>query len=408
MKRRIVLVGDYNRSDFLYVASLLHTEVEFYFIEFINEHFFKNKECLKFGHVIYWKNFSNAYDLINKIRPDTIIFYFIESYNHVALNVAARAIGIPTIHLEHGLRFKSESLFKESNHWERSVNRLKKLSHVDHLYDRYAGRMFFWKTIKKSEQREKEFLDLYYSVRKRNSIQSTFEKIRNPLRLADRYISFSPLIFDYHKKTEGLPDDYPVCYVGIPFFDHFAKWRSLEMAGKNILFIDQPLYEQKILGWTIDYKKEFVTKLCRVTQALDKKLYIKPHPWNEKSGYEGVSGDVIMAGDEWEQIIPDINVVLGFSSTLLMPFMAMDHITCFTLEMHPEKADINYSDFLLQSKACEPVYNFEELKTKLIDLESCHLQQKKHKAHFIENWMYKFDGNSSQRLRKVLLKNEAV
>jgi hypothetical protein len=408
MKKRILLVGDYNRSDFLYPAKLLHSEVDFYFIEFVNEHFLKNKECLEYGFVIYWKNYKDAYDLLDKIRPEKIVFYFIESFNHVALNVAAKSGKIPTYHLEHGLRFSLNSFLKENNRLKKISNRIKAVTQLRHVYDRYAGRMFFRNTIKKSSKKESEFLSSYYSIRKKRSIRETSKEIRDPLRLPDKYISFSPLIFDYHKKLEGLSDSYPVYYVGIPFFDRFFKWKALCQYGENILFIDQPLHEKKFLKWTAEFKEKFLRALINMARSMDKKLYIKPHPWNDKFIYRPFLADIILVEESWEAIVPDINITLGFASTLLMPFMAMDHIACFTIEMHPQKTNPEYSDFLLRSKACHSVDNFEDLSERLKNSSVWHQKQKDHKNYFIENWMYCFDGKSSERLRKALIKDETV
>jgi hypothetical protein len=408
MKTKVLLVGDYNRNDFLYVAKLLHSRIDFFFIEFMNQHFLNNKECLKYGQVIYWKDYKDAYDLLDKICPEKVVFYFIESFNHVALNVAAKVRGISTYHLEHGLRFKLEMSLIEKNRVERTLNRIKKIVQLPHLYDRYASRMFFQNTIRKSEEKEREFLLLFYSVRKKNSIQATFKKIKNPLRLPDCYISFSPLIFDYHKELESLPCNYPVHYIGIPNFDHFWNWKNLDSYGDNILFIDQPLFEKKLLGWSREIKKNFLEQLAAIIRSLGKRLYIKPHPWNEESIYEVVPEHVIVFEEIWETVARDINTVLGFSSTLLMPFMAMDHTACFTLEMHPQKGGSYYSGFLLESKACDQVTSFEDLKDKLINRDAWHRKQKAYKNAFIDKWMYKFDGKCSERLRKVLIEDEAV
>jgi len=408
MKQRILLVGDYNRSDFLHIARLFHSEIDFYLIENLNKRYLKNEEALQYGTVIYWKDYRDAYDLLHKISPQKVLFYFVEAYNHVALNVAAKVCAIPTFHLEHGLRFKVKTAIREKSQVERTLDKIKKIGQLPHLYDRYGSRMFFRNTVRKSQEKEKEFLLLYYSVRKKNSIQATFQKIRDPLRLPDCYISFSPLIFDYHKESESLPCNYPVYYIGIPNFDHFCIWKELRRCGDNVLFIDQPLFEKKMMGWSRESKENFLEKLAITIRSLGKKLYIKPHPWNDQTIYETVGEHVLIFEDAWETVVQDVNTVLGFSSTLLMPFMAMDHVACFTLEMHPQKDKHFYSDFLLQSEACHMVSSFEDLTGKLINRNVWHQKQKVHKNNFIDKWMYKFDGKSAERLRQVLIKDEAV
>ncbi|HEX2535871.1 MAG TPA: hypothetical protein VHK69_19145, partial [Chitinophagaceae bacterium] len=104
MKRRFLLVGDYNRNDFLEISRQLK-EVDFYFIEHINAGAITNKEAGKSGTILFWKDFKSAFDLLDQVRPDKVLFYFIESFNHVALNAACKIKGVPTYHLEHGLRF---------------------------------------------------------------------------------------------------------------------------------------------------------------------------------------------------------------------------------------------------------------------------------------------------------------
>jgi len=408
MKTNVLVVGDFNRSDFLFVAKQLYKEANFYFIEYLNEKSLQNTECLKYGEVLYWKDFNDAYELINKIRPVKVIFYFIESYNHVALNVACKVNNIPTYHLEHGLRF-SLSYYKSINKSKlvqaKSISRFKRLSGITEVFDKYRNRRFFQHTARKSPSKERLFLAEYYNIRSKNGIFDTFQQLKSNLRLPDSYISFSPLIFNYHKELEDLPDNYPVEFIGIPQFDAFYKWEQVSVSGEHILFIDQPLHEQQLYGWSRAGKEFFLKTLAHQILLLKKKLYIKPHPLNDLELYNELltSGDVKLVANDWEVVVTDINAVLGFSSTLLLPFMAMDHISCFTLEMHPEQMELPYSQFLLESGACNVIYSFEELALRLKEWRRWHIKQKEAKKSFIENYMYKFDGKSSVRLKNILL-----
>jgi hypothetical protein len=88
--------------------------------------------------------------------------------------------------------------------------------------------------------------------------------------------------------------------------------------------------------------------------------------------------------------------------------MAMDHISCFTLETHPVKSDEPYSQFLLNSGACDAVFTLSDIALKIRNRESWHNKQKNAKKGFIQNYMYKFDGKSSERLRTILMEDETV
>lgn len=408
MKQKILLVGDYNRSDFIYIAKELNNKVEFFFIEYLNKKHLTNKECLTYGEVLYWKNYESAYDLIEKIKPSKVVFYFIETYNHVALNVACKVKKVPTFHLEHGLRFPV-SFYKMINAASSNSNKNKSMltffSKLSDLGDKYKSRKFFQNTVALSPKPESTFLKEFYAVRSQNTIFDTFQKLKSPLRLPDAYISFSPMIFKYHKEMEELPEGFPVQYTGIPSFDKFFPGKEIMNTGENMLFIDQPFAENFFFGWTPEYRSWFLNKLADCASSLQKKMYIKPHPWNEKNSYNKIasSKDILIVNDGLEEMIPDVNTVLGFSSTLLLPFMAMNHICCFTMEMHPAPGKILQSQFFLEAGPCNAVDSFYDLTLKLGERDKWHAQQKKFKEQFIQNWMYKFDGKSTERLRNILL-----
>lgn len=412
-RQRILLVGDYNRSDFLHVAKLLHAEADFFFIEHVNKTYIRNDECFKWGTVLYWKDYNNAYGLLKKIKPQKVIFYFIESYNHVALNVACKVHRIPTYHLEHGLRF-SVSFYRDVHEsrkgQEKKPVKQKAGFNIKQAFDKYRNRRFFQNTIVESPVAEGRFLQQYYAIRSTHNIYDTTKKVKNPLRWPDVFLSFSPVIFKFHKELEDLPDGYPVRYTGIPVFDHFFSWKNLTKSGSNVLFIDQPLYEQNLFGWTSAYRAQFLKSLAQTIVATGKKLYIKPHPLNDIQSYSALNpfNGIEYVTDDWAAVVPDIDTVIGFSSTLLLPFMAMQHIGCLTMEVHPQHGAVPYSYFLLDSGVCHAVASFEELKAKLEKRGEWYSRQRDFKENFIENWMYKFDGKSSERLRSILMADEVA
>lgn len=407
-KQRILLVGDYNRSDFLYVAKELSGKADFFFIEYLNKKHLTNLECLSYGSVLYWKDFSDAYDLIEKIQPTKILFYFIESYNHVALNVACKVKGIPSFHLEHGLRFPV-SYYKMINAGNTSLKEKKillaNLSKLHDVSDKYKNWKFFKNSIARSPQTEREFLKTFYAIRSRNTIFDTFQKLKSPLRLPDSYISFSPKIFNYHKEMEKLPHEFPVKYTGIPYFDKLAKEKEISNSASDILFIDQPLAEQHLFGWTTEYQYRFLDNLAISAAALRKKIYIKPHPWNDRKSYNKISSseNVVILNNNIEEIVSEVNTILGFSSTLLLPLMAMEHTVCFSLEMHPIKLEKEPSFFLTETGAISKIESWEQLANAFKNLDAIFQEQKRNKGKFIEDWLYRFDGRSTERLKNILL-----
>lgn len=407
MRKRILIAGDHNRNDFLFIARLLKGDADFFFIEYLNDKDIKNRDCLALGKVLFWKDYSDAYDLLDSVKPDKVLFYFIETFNHVALNVACKVKGVSTHHLEHGVRFPL-SYYKAINASQAIVKKPSLINRIKvyaDLYDKYLNRQFFINTKNKSPKEESSFLSQYYKVRRSNEVFETFEKIKSPLRLPDSYISFGPLIFAFHKQLENLPDNYPVQYIGIPQFDDFYKFQNVEKYNCHVLFIDQPLHEQGLYGWTEIEKENFLSQLLKVVVKQHRKLFVKPHPWNDSRVYNELksSPHVQFVSDNWDDIIPEISIVLGFSSTLLLPFMALKHTTCFAMEVHPTKLQIPYSQFMIESGACDAIINLEELERILKDLSAYKNKQSNTKEQFIKRYMFKFDGLSGERLKKIVL-----
>jgi len=417
MKKRILFVGDFNRADFQYAAKLIKDDTDIFFIEYLNEKAITGSEYRQYGKALFWKDYRSAFDLLGKIKPSKVIFYFLESYNHIALNVACKLNGITTYHLEHGMRCykRYNALRLHQNQVIKTVSkspsgRIKAFfSRFDGFNDRLKTRRFFLNTVKESPLAEKEFLQKYYRIRSRNNVLDTFAKVKSEYRMPDKYISFSPLVFRYHQIHESLREDHPVKCIGIPNFDVFYSLQNATWVNKDVLFIDQPFLEQHRYGWTKENKEQFLRDLSSLVKKMGKKLYIKLHPLYRKEVFQVIESEshvVIMNDKDWLQKLHDISIVLGFHSTLMMPFVAMKHICCISLNVHPD-IDEGILPSMLESKAIRTIKSLAELHNCFDDIFSVYKEQVQYKEEFTLQWMYKFDGKSSQRLRNILLDEAA-
>ena len=86
-----------------------------------------------------------------------------------------------------------------------------------------------------------------------------------------------------------------------------------------------------------------------------------------------------------------------------MPMMAMEHTVCFSLEMHPSAPEKEPSMFLVETGATKKINNWEQLGNAFENLDEISDEQKRFKKKFIEDWLYKFDGKSTERLRNILM-----
>jgi len=105
---RILVTGSQERPDILAMFRDTHEAAELVFLEY----FFhwgtpSNRERFApYGELRFWHEFAHADALLDRLRPDKLVFFFITSLNQVALNALAHARGVPSLHLEHGFRMR--------------------------------------------------------------------------------------------------------------------------------------------------------------------------------------------------------------------------------------------------------------------------------------------------------------
>ncbi|GAB2530959.1 polysialyltransferase family glycosyltransferase [Rufibacter soli] len=413
-KRRLLIVGDYNRRDFVEAFGKCKNEFEFYFIEYALSSEIKTDFHKEYGQALFWKDFSDAFSLLKKIKPEKVIFFFIESFNHVALNVACKNLQIPTYHLEHGFReYKLETALI-SNYAPPSLakNSLKgillKALAIKDAFAKVKTKLFFFRTVFKTSGKEKEFLRLFYNIRQANNVFHTFKKIKSPYRTADIYLSYSPAIFQAHVKEDHLLPGHPVRYIGMSEFDDWINIKPSEIEEKNIIFIHQPLSGQGFLGWTQAFESTFIAEFTRFCEENGYKLLIKKHPYDYSSIWNQALEEgkaELIASEDFLKKVTKTKIFVGFFSTMLIPVAALPHTVLFTFEGHPQN-DLLPSEFLVASGVSEPFYDFRELEAKLKEIATIEKVQKANKAGFINSWMYKFDGDAGKRLRNILVERK--
>jgi len=407
MKRSVIVVGDYNREDFSSIGDLLCDRFEVYFLEYLDESHVWGNAYKKWGKAVYWKDYKSAHDLLDALDPAFVIFYFIESLNHVALNVSCRHKGVRTFHLEHGIRhYEIQKSINAMPAPGVPVSLTERLKKIKTLPARIRGRLFYLNTIKKLPPPMAAFLREYFSCRSTHNIFETFQQIKSPLRVADRYISFSPRIFEFHKVSDHLPPDHPVSFIGCPQFDDLAGLEGRADA-QDMLFIDNPFEAQGLFGWDDDYKSRFLSALVQLCGRLKRKLWIKVHPYSRQSLFEGIvdgaSVCLVESPEQFKDAIRSSSIILGFYSTLLMPLMALPHTTCYSFEMHPGPPGFALSAFLTETGAITEVRSWHALEQYIETNDVIHNSQATHKLGFINSWLYRFDGHSRERLKNILL-----
>jgi hypothetical protein len=408
VKNNIIIVGDYNRKDFLYVASVMHGYYNIFFLEYTHPNEVISDQYKKWGKAIFWGDYKSAFVLLDDIKPKIVLFYFIETFNHVALNATCRYKGIRTFHIEHGIRnYEMLQSNRDQIKVQKTPTIVRFFTKLKNIKSRVKGRLFFASSVKMLPNPYSSFLQEYFQVRNSKTIFETFREINNPLRIADSYISFSPRIFEFHQKSDHLPQNYPVHFIGCPSFDYLAGKIMDQNVGSNILFVDNAFEVQHLFGWSKENKVQFLQQLVNIAVTQNKRLWIKPHPYTKQEVYAAVRGKqnvfFIEKEEGFIESIKDCKIIIGFYSTLLMPLMAMGHTVCFALEMHPAKLENEPSSFLTETGAIKKIDSWAQLSDAFENLDAIFQEQKSNKGKFTEDWLYKFDGKSTERLKNILL-----
>jgi hypothetical protein len=409
-KPAILVTGTIDRPDILSMFrdvgdSAALTFVEYYFnwgIKCHPEHF------EGYGPLRFWDEFRHANDLLDQLRPDRIVFFYISSLNQVALKVAAQQRGIPTLHLEHGFRQRYADSVDHalvSVGVRRRLNLAKLRREFPHIVRNHA---FFMRSVPQLRPPVRQELFRYglrsYARGLSLGARSEFGRLRQP----DRYIAFSPEILEYHRVQDAMSaeDMQRVTYIGLPQFDPYCNLPVAPIDPRNVILIDHQNHSGKLYGWTIEFRHEWVRKIHETITALGLRLFVKQHPGDLSNAWAPYldKGNVeIIDHDRLRALLPSTRLILGGFSTMQLPVTGLPHTVLITLEIHPD-AGVHGSKQFIDAGVAAPVTSFEQLRSNLIDVERLAAEQSRHKAAFVEQFLHKMDGNAGARLREVLIR----
>jgi hypothetical protein len=400
----LIVILDYNKSYMLKFFSSLKKKANLYFLFYSY-----NKETTgihsDYGKAIYWKDFGNAFKLLDQITPKKVIFFELETLNQVALNVACRRKGIPTVFADHGLQDfnisiqANEFVRKKSNRLKTIIDKLKRIS--KNPYPVLKNRLFFQKTLLKLDKKHAQFLNSYKRIRLNNTITNTYLKINSSLLYPDSYLCFSPTNFEFHQKMNHNAQ-IPVKFIGIPELDPFFLYNSDTPVDfrKYVLFIDQPYVRYGYYGWDSDKKYKFLKDLKKDIENKGKLLLVKVHP-RENTFWNNLNTEFsLITSDQLFENLNEISHAVGYNSTLLLPFIAFNQTMVYCLRNHPDTSISPFTKFVDYGVAVWydelGDQSFMETKTQT-DLFS------KNKDRFIKEYLYLFDGKAKTRFDSAIL-----
>ena len=410
LKPNLLVVGDYNRKDYIDLFKACRSDFNFFFLEYASSREIQQTYYRSYGRAIFWGDYKDAQDLLAKVRPHKVLFYFIESYYHVMLNLTCKVAGVPTYYIDHGLRDVNINTRLEKYFIKKKgkPTYLKYAQKLRELLPRLKARIFLQNSARALPQGESDFFKEFYKIRKTNHYIDTFKLINSPLRVADVYITFSHKVYKAHQQHDFLPAEKKVHFIGFPSYDHLAAIKPVPSIGKQIIFLDQGLAARGLLGWTASEYSIFIREITGLCARNGYSLFVKLHPVQPKQEervWETHQNAKLIDSEDLMKLLPSTSLFIGFFSTYLLPLASLEHTTLLTLENHPV-GRIDVSKSFIEAGVAHPLYSMQDLEWALQHIEQLHQKQLPNKAKFTEEWMYKFDGKAGERLRDILLSDE--
>ena len=396
MLNNILIIGGSSRKDYLEPFDKLKGKINMFFLTHYSP---KEKTITKeYGEEIFWSSFSSGFELLKTLQIKKIIFYEFESYNDIALRVAAIHLKIICCHLEHGYQDYSNEYFIRQNNspllFKTKIHEIPFLSYIK----LYFKNRFYYETYLKSNYDLKKQLLMFYKLRSRYHIENKekFENLKLSLLKLDFYISFSSENFKFVKILHHLGNDFKdYKFIGFPNSDYAFKLKKTTKFNTNkLLFIDQPFFEYNLYGWTRRYKSFFLKDLKSLAEKKGLDLVIKPHPSNDMDIYKNMGYKMA-----YDNIFNNYSYVIGFNSAILFPISAIPNMLLFCLNNHPKPFKNIENNVFVKGKVAIGLNQLSEFSKDLLERKIL----EKDRKIFIKKYMYKFDGKSKDRLTKIIL-----
>jgi hypothetical protein len=330
--------------------------------------------------VLYWGDYSSPYALLAAVRPDKVVFSDIESFPQIALNIAARNMGIPTVVLQHGANGAFQ-VYRASD--ETQTPALSETS--------FWTMCFLAKALRPRNAPFVPALMKFVYDRKRFALVAALRRNRHEFRLADLYIDFSAENAGYFKARDHVPDDRFV-YIGNPAYDEIFK-RAPSFKSKNYaLLIDAPFLEAGDFAHgriSSEDKARYLEKLDRAFALRNMPLRVKLHPLSYDADLPDLPNTEYIREADIVSLIGQCEVaVLVHFSTLSAPVLHLKPFHAFTSGVTPE------TPFLEGSGLVRDLSQF--------DPEALGAPNEPLRWRIVKDYLFSTDGKARDRLHHIL------
>jgi hypothetical protein len=359
---------------------------------------------------LYWKNFKNAKEVIEKINPSLIYLFPGQSIIDYSFLLASRQLQIPTCGWVEGTPMFGYNSSRKKYFKEQLRNFfVKKQTGTNNISFRGISfiqkNLFFIKTARSiGKTYYYIMLDLFQQFQRMYYLETRKEK-NNAKFDCDLLLIENEYSVEYGS-THGLSKEKMVM-VGDPNYDLAFKKRCIDDMGKiekyNVLFITVNISSQADSNWSIHEQSKMIKELCNEYKkwGSDFSLSIKIHPVSEDFDYYKKNIDKhnvnikLFQHENIYELIEKADVILTTATSTagsIGLIMNKPIILCNYFQVE--------NDQFLESKVAIKCENISNIKDSILMAKSFNQKNEFRIKKFIKKFYG--DGNSIQKIVNII------
>ncbi len=390
-RKTILLNWGYHRKSWVAPFNALREAFDFVYLS--NIHPSLDKECYVEEPRIYWSEFGNANEILDRVSPDKVVFMALESGLGIALNTAAKKRGIPTYILQHGLYTTYEDYRAREEIWKKKDT--KTVVPQTKQEFSFSSLKFLLASCTVSDLFKLFKFPWYLYLSKKEGTYYAAKNAVFPGRKPDKYICYTHKNATIHRELDRVPE-HRLVYIGNPELDtYLIPSPSPKSDRPYFLHIDQALAENSFGEETVSIEamQRFYSKINQYCKTNGAKLKIKLHPESYRSQWLPADPNIewIRDTEDMPTLIQHARGCFGFYSTLVLPAIFWNPTVLF------KSSDSDLQEVAVGMGVVQllDLYTFEPGDIRFDKGPG------RSKA-FIDSYFHAEDGKSLDRLKNVL------
>jgi hypothetical protein len=391
----VLLCWGYHRRGWVAPFEQLQHEFDFHYLFHLTQ---AEEECSHTNRPRhYWNEFRSAQDVLDKIKPDRLVFMSLSGLRPIALNMVARRRGIPTFIFQHGYFRSLENYLSLSTNRSKTVAGTKSTAQASSASQAV---LFMLRSNIAEEPIDSLRAVAMLLASRRSGYYRSQLRFRFRGRMPDRYITYSEKTSEIHRQLDDASGS-SIIPVGIPEFDPIFRFlaNSQEGSKKKILLIDSPNAENRygVTTTSIETKVRFLKDLSLRLAERGYPLVVKLHPETyEATWLPSLENIEYVRDHDIGSLIQEAHACAGFDSTLMIPAIIARPTMLFELGESTLTTDARDSEVAIVVRGLE--CSNEELDT-LLDAKERSAEQLE---TFTRCFAHSADGNATARLANAL------